>query len=39
MEMAEEVARLMAEELGWDKARIDKEVAAYHALATGYLLT
>jgi glycerol-3-phosphate dehydrogenase len=39
MEMAEEVARLMAEELGWDKARIDKEVAAYHALAAGYFLT
>ena len=38
MEMAEEVARLMAEELGWDEARTANEVEAYHTLAAGYLL-
>jgi glycerol-3-phosphate dehydrogenase len=34
--MAPEVARLMAEELGWDAARQAADVAAFTALAAGY---
>ncbi len=36
--MAPEVARLMAAELGWDATRTSAEVAAFTALARGYLV-
>lgn len=38
MEMSEEVARLMAKDLGWNEARIAEELGVYHSLAKGYLL-
>jgi len=34
--MAPAVARLMADELGWDQARQSAEVTAFSALAAGY---
>lgn len=38
MEAAPAVARIMAEELNWDEARIEKETEAYRELARGYVL-
>ncbi len=38
MEAAPVVARIMAEELNWDEARIEKETEAYQELARGYVL-
>lgn len=38
IEMAPEVASLMADELGYDKSWQEEQVEAYHKLAKGYLL-
>jgi glycerol-3-phosphate dehydrogenase len=38
VEMAEEVAGLMAPHLGWDGARVGKELEKYKSIAKGYIL-
>jgi glycerol-3-phosphate dehydrogenase len=39
MEIAPEIARLMAKELGKDRAWMDRQVTAYRTLARGYLVS
>tara|TARA_R110002111_G_scaffold245301_1_gene307607 strand:- start:181 stop:543 length:363 start_codon:yes stop_codon:yes gene_type:complete len=38
IEMAPEVARLIAAELDWDDAKVSREIEAYKELAKGYIL-
>lgn len=38
IEMAPEVARLIATELGWDDTKVSQEIEAYKELAKGYIL-
>ena len=38
MDVAEEVGRIIAKELGWDHEKLALEISKYHILAKGYMV-